>query len=48
MIVNNYEESVLFYYTRTGKSFTTPSPELAFARADDPEEVLFDRFYSTT
>ena len=38
-------ESTLYYYAREGKTFTTPSLLLASARAEDNDRILYDTYY---
>tara|TARA_R110001583_G_C5352681_1_gene380717 strand:+ start:61 stop:327 length:267 start_codon:yes stop_codon:yes gene_type:complete len=45
IMMEQENESTLYYYSREGKTFTTPSLLLASARAEDNDRILFDTYY---
>ena len=44
IMMEQENESTLYYYAREGKTFTTPSLLLASARAEDNDRILFDTY----
>jgi len=44
-MIEQENESTLYFYAREGKTFTTPSLLLASARAEDNNRILYDTYY---